>query len=224
LETITHPFEFKQAVNISKSTGKKAESIHKLREVISKVSSESIFHHTCQYYLKEHIIGYTNDFAQWAGESLEERALAEQLSNIDPYSYKSIAGTRKELLRVIDEYIRDFPEPRCVIAGDEFYFNETITLIFPVGVKVNNLSQFLVALRHVEAGCIYFHFYEARIRLGKGIDDFSSWFWHSLSRKKLARNIRKIDPFMHTTDGAREHIIEMIEEDMISDMEGFKGD
>lgn len=215
------PFEFKQAVSIAKSTGKKANSIHGLRENISKVSRESIFHHTCQFYLKEHIFGYTNDFAQWSGENLEERALAERLSNIDPYSFKSISGTRKELLRVIDEYLQDFPEPRCVIAGDDFHFNETLTLIFPVGIKVNTLTEFLLALRHVDPGCIYFHFYEARLRLGKGADDFSLWMEFSLNRKKLARNIKSIDPFMHTTEGIREHIIEMVEEDMMSDIEGL---
>jgi hypothetical protein len=218
---MTEPFEFKQAVSIPKSTGKKASSIHNLRDMISQVSNESIFHHTCQYFLKEHILGYTNDFAQWAGESLEERALAERLSSIDPYSFKSITGTRNELLRVIDEYLKDFPEPRCVIAGDDFYFNETITLIFPIGVKVNNLTEFLIALRHVESGCIYFHFYEARIRLGRGVDDFTQWIMHSLKRKKLAKRIRTIDPFMHNAEGIREHIIEIMEEDMMSDMEGI---
>lgn len=218
------PFEFKQAVNLLKSTGKKSDCLSSLRDTISKVSDDSIFHHTCQYFLKEHMLGYTNDFAQWAGESLEERALAERLSNIDPYTFNSIAGTRNELLTAIDDYMRNFPEPRCVISGNEFYFNETITLVFPIGVKVNNLSEFLTALRHVDAGCIYFHFYEARIRLGKGIDDFSKWFKDVLKRDKLAEKIRTIDPFMHNTDGIKEHIIEMVEEDMITDVEGLNND
>jgi hypothetical protein len=121
----------------------------------------------------------------------------------------------------LNEYLHDFPEPRCVIEGDEFHFNEIITLIFPIGVRVNTLSEFLIALRHVDPGCIYFHFYEARLRLGRGIDDFSFWILHSQNRKELARNIRTIDPFMHTTEGIREHIIEMIEEDMVSDIEGL---
>ncbi len=216
------PFEFKQAVNILKSSGKKANSLRTLRDVISKISEESIFHHTCQYFLKEHSLGYTNDFAQWAGESLEERALAERLSNIDPYSFKSISGTRKELLRVIDEYTRDFPEPRCALSGDEFYFNESITLVFPVGVSVKNLVEFFIALQHIDAGSIHFHFYEARVRLGRGIDDFSRWFRESLNRKALAKNIRTIDPFMHNIDRIREHIKEMIEDDLRKGMEGLR--
>lgn len=216
------PFEFKEAISILKSTGEKANCLSNLREVISKVSDESIFHHTGQYFLKEHFLGYTNDFAQWAGENLEERALAERLSNIDPYTFKSIAGTRKELLRVIDDYCNDFPEPRCVLSGHEFYFNETITLIFPVGVKAKNLTEFLIALRHVDTGCIHFHFYEARIRLGGGIDDFSRWFKDTLNRKKLANRIRTIDLFMHNIEGIREHIIEMVEEDLRAHIEGLK--
>ncbi len=216
------PFEFKQAISILKSTGKKANCLSSLREIIPRLSNESIFHHTCQYFLKEHMLGYTNDFAQWAGESLEERALAERLSNIDPYSFNSINGTRKELLRVIDDYIKDFPDPRCVLSGQEFYFNETITLIFPVGVRTENLVEFLIALRHIDPGCIYFHFYEARVRLGKGKDDFSKWFEDSLNKKELTKNIRTIDPFMHNIDGIREHIIEMIEEDLKRDIEGRK--
>ncbi len=222
MEAVIAPFEFKQAVNISKSTGGKANSLRRLKEVISKVSGESIFHHTCQYFQKEHSLGYTNDFAQWAGESLEERALAERLSNIDPYSFKSISGTRKELIRVIDAYLEDFPEPRCVLSGDDFYFLETITLVFPLGIRVTNLVEFLIALRHVDPGSIYFHFYEARVRLGKGIDDFSRWFKDALKRNNLALNIRSIDPFMHDIDGIREHIREIIEEDLMSQMEGLR--
>ena len=74
---IIEPFEFKQCVSISKSTGQKAESLKELGARLSSVSDESIFHHTYQYFLKGHILEYTNDFAHWAGESLEERALAE---------------------------------------------------------------------------------------------------------------------------------------------------
>lgn len=218
MEDAIEPFEFKQTVSILKSAGKRANSIHSLRDLISRVSDESIFHHMSQYFLKEHILGYTNDFAQWAGESLEERALAERLSNVDPYAFKTIAHTRKEVMRVIDDYLSEFPEPRCVLSGDEFYFNETITLIFPVGIKVKNLADFLMALRQIDPGSIYFHFYEARIRLGKGIDDFSRWFKNSLNRKTLVKRIKTIDPFMHNIDGIREHIIEMIEEDMMRDM------
>lgn len=213
------PFEFKQCVSILKSTGKKARNLSELRKLISQISDESIFHNTYQYFLKGRILEYTNDFAHWAGESLEERALAERLSNIDPYTFKSITDLRKELLRVIDDYLNNFPEPRDVLTGNEFHFNETITLIFPVGVKVKNLAEFLVALEHIDAGCIYFHFYEARMRLGEGVDDFSRWIEDTLGKKELAGKIRNIDPLMHSIEKIKEHIVEMVEEYVMADME-----
>lgn len=212
-------FEFRQCANIQKFTGIKAKNIHELRKGIATVSDDSIFHHTYQYFLKGHVLEYTNDFAHWAGESLEERALSEHLSNIDPYEFKNIKDIREKLLDVIDKYLDRFPEPREVMEGDEFYFHETITLIFPAGMRARNLAEFLMALKYIDSECIYYHFYEARVRLGGGIDDFSRWIEYSMGKKDLAEKIRSIDLFMHTTEGVRAKIAEFIEEELRMDME-----
>ncbi len=219
MEEIIKPFEFRQCVSILKSTGEKAKDLRELKDLIASVSDESIFHHTYQYFLKGHILEYTNDFAQWAGESLEERELSEHLSNIDPYDFKDISALRNEILNVIHNHLERFPEPRKAIPGDEFYFNETVTFIFPVGIRARNLAEFLTAIRHVNTGPIYYHFYEARMRLGKGIDDFSRWIEDVFGKKDLAERIRAIDPFMHNIEGIKEHIIEAVEEEVRKDME-----
>lgn len=213
------PFEFKQCISILKATGKKAKNVHELRNLISTVSDDCIFHHTYQYFLKGHILEYTNDFAHWAGESLEERALSERLSNIDPYDFKDINNLRNELIEVIDDYLNVFPEPREAMPGDEFYFNETVTLIFPVGIRARNLAEFLTAMRYINTPTIYYHFYEARIRLGGGIDDFSRWIEDVFGKKELANRIRSIDPFMHKLEEIKQHIIEELEEEVRKDME-----
>lgn len=211
------PFEFKQCVSILKPTGRKAKNLRELRDVMAIISDECIFHHTYQYFLKGRILEYTNDFAHWAGESLEERALSEYLSNIDPYDFKDINELRNKLLNVIAEYIERFPEPREAISGDEFYFNETVTLIFPVGIRAKNLAEFLLAIKYIDPSSIYYHFYEARIRLG--IDDFSRWIEDTFRKKELVEKIRTIDPFMHSIEGIRERITESIEEEVRRDME-----
>lgn len=211
------PFEFKQCVNLIKSTGMKARNLRELRERISVVSGESIFHHTYQYFLKGRVLEYTNDFAHWAGESLEERALSEHLSNVDPYAFKNIEDLRMELLNVIDGYLKNFPEPREAMPGDEFYFNETVTLTSPLGIKAKNLAEFLIAIKYVDAAAIYYHFYEARVRLG--VDDFSKWLEDSLDKKEVAERIRGIDPFMHSIEEIRKHIYEGIEEEVRTEME-----
>jgi len=214
-------FAFNQCVSIVKSTGKRAKHLRELRSLIAKVGDESIYHHVHQYFLKGHMLEYTNDFSQWAGESLEERALAERLASIDPYTLKSVNAVRKEVLREIDAFLMDFPEPHEVVSGNEFYFNETVNLVFPIGVKTKNLAEFLVAIEHIDAGSIYYHFYDSRVRLGEGImDDFSMWIEHTLGRKAVAEKIRAIDPFMHSIESIRMHIREIVEEYVRADMEG----
>ena len=216
------PFEFKQCVSIHKSTGKKAENLRQLRELIAEASEEVIVHHTYQYFLKGHMLEYTNDFAQWAGESLEERALAEHLSSPDPYEFKDVESLRKKILDLIDHYLEHFPEPRPVMPGDEFFFNETVTLIFPVGIRARNLAEFFAAIKFIDEGCIYYHFYESRIRIGRGSDDFSRWFEGTLGEKDLAEKIRAIDPLMSTTEKIRTFIAELVEERVRRDMEVVK--
>ncbi len=213
------PFEFKQCISLIESTGKKAKTLRELKDLITIISDESIYHHTYQYYLKRQILQYNNDFAHWAGESLEESVLSEYFSNIDPFLFKNIADLREALLKVIDNYLERFPEPRETLPGDEFYFKEAIILLFPAGLRANNLAEFLIAIKYIDPPSIYYHFYEARMRLGSGTDDFSKWVEEVLGRKNLATRIRNIDPLMHTLSGIREHLTEVVEEEVKKDME-----
>lgn len=213
------PFEFKECISLVKSTGKKAKTLQELRDLIALVGDESIYYHTYQYYLRRQILEYNNDFAHWAGENLEERALSEYFSNVDPFSLKDVADLRKALLKVIDDYLERFPEPREVMPGNEFYFNEAIILVFPAGLKASNLAELFIAIRYIDAPSVYYHFYEAKMRLRSGIDDFSKWVEDGLGRRDLAAKIRNIDPLMHTLDGVREHLALIVEEEVKKDME-----
>lgn len=215
----TKSFEFKESASIRKSTGQKAKTLLELRQLLADVSERSLYHHIYQYFLKQHVVEYTNDFAEWIGESLEERALAEQLSNVDPYGFSGLSSLRAELLQVIDRYLEQFPEPREALPGNEFYFNETVTLTFPVGIKAQNLAEFFIGIRFVDVTSLYYHFYEARVR--QGIDDFSRWLEGTLGEKELAEEIRRIDPFMHTLEGIREHIVNAVERAVQREMEVF---
>jgi hypothetical protein len=219
MEKIDGIFEFRQSVSILKSTGKKAGTLRELREQIASISEESIYHHTYQYFQKGHVREYTNDFAHWAGESLEERALSERLSNIDPYTYADISELRAAILSVIDDHLDTFPEPREAMQRDEFHFTQTVTLVYPAGMRARNLAEFLMAIKYVDSGSIYYHFYEARKRLGATVDDFTAWLEGALDKKELAVRIRAIDPFMHSIEGIREHIAAAIEEELKQDME-----
>jgi hypothetical protein len=212
-------FEFKQCMTLLKSTGKRAKTLRELRGHIALISDRSLFHHTYEYFLKGLVLEYTNDFAHWAGESIEERALGEHLSSIDPYDYRDASELRAEILRVIDGYLDVFPEPREVLTGDEFYFNETVAVVFPAGIRARNLAEFLMAVRHIDRNAIYYHYFDARRRRGDGRDDFSAWLAESREQAELGNRIASIDPFMHSIEGIREHIVLHVEEAVRADME-----
>ncbi len=212
-------FEFRQCIGLTKSTGQRARNLRELRDLIATISVESIFNHTFQYFLKGHSLEYTNDFGHWAGECLEERALSEYISNIDIFAFQDIDALRAEILGQIDTYLEAFPEPREAMPGDEFYFNETVSFVFPIGMRARNLAEFLMAIKHVDPGCIYYHFYLARRRLGQDSGDFAMWIKDTLKKEELAARIASIDPFMLNIENIRYEIIEFVEEEVHKDME-----
>jgi hypothetical protein len=213
------PFEFKQCITLLKATGSTAKTLAELRDRLATISDRSLYHHTYQYFLKGHILEYTNDFAEWAGQDLEERELAEELSNVDPYDFPDMNALRVELMRVIQVYLERFPEPRETRAGEEFYFNETVTLVFPAGVRAKNLAEFFLAIKYIDRSCLYYHFYDARLRLGGAMNDFSQWIADALGKKELADKLMAIDPFVHSLEGIRERIVEALEAEVKVDME-----
>lgn len=212
-------FVFRDIVTVIRYTGMRSSTLDELRSALAKVSDESIFHHTCQYFLKGHIHEHTNDFSHWAAVYLEESVLAEQLSNVDPYSFKNIRELRRHLLNVIDLYRREFPKPSPVRQGEEFYFSEADTFVFPAGLKARNLAEFLMAIKFLDSSSIYYHFYEARSRLRSSSDDFSAWIRAVMKAPEIADRLAAIDPFMNNVEGIRQLIIVALEEGIRAQME-----
>jgi len=210
-------FEFRQCVKLLRATGRKARDLEELESAIRSVSPHSIYHHVYEYPLKMIELEYTNDFAHWAGETLEARRLAEALSNIDPYRFGSMEELRDELARQIEEFRKNQSLVQRVLPGEEFYFNETVTLVFPAGARARNLAEFLMALKFVDASSIYYHFFEARNRVG--INDFSVWLKDALGREELARNLHEMDLLMHTVSGIRDLIASSLEDELRREIE-----
>ncbi len=208
-------FEFKQCITIARALGKKAKNLKQLRDSMAVVHPASIYHHTYQYFLKGHTMEYTNDFAQWAGESLENRALSEHLSIVDPYEFKNVEDLRKELLSVMDGYVEKLIQ-KDAAPGDEFFFHEGFTVVFPAGIRARDLAEFQIAMKVLEKGAIYYHFYDARAR--HGVDDFSTWVLETLGKEKLAGQIRAVDPFMLSTEGVRARILRAVEGELINEI------
>lgn len=206
-------FHFYESVSIVKLTGQRASTLEELVNLLSEVDHEVIFHHMHQYFLKERAEApdYPNDFAQWAAESLEDRVLAERLANVDPFEYESLEELREALIAIIDDHLEAQPYPRPVMAGKEFYFNQTFSLIMPTGKEAITLSQFREHLAQVDDSSIYYHMLEARLRLHKRGDDFSEWLEDCLGLSDLAGRIRRIDPYFTTLNDLRKEILALVD-------------
>lgn len=207
-------FKFHECVALTRLTGRKASDILELLEIIKNVSPDSIFHHMHQYFLKPHVIPpeFPNDFAVWVSEALGERGLAEGLANLNPYGFSNIEDVRAGLVRIITEYLNNFPAPRPVLPGEEFFFNEGVTFIIPTGLEALHRHDMVRLLKEVDSSSIYFHFYEARMRLGKQGDDFSQFLEQCLDCHGLANRIKALDPYMYTTEVLRNKLIDIMGE------------
>jgi len=66
-------------------------------------------------------------------------------------------------------------------------------------------------LKKITIDSIYFHIFEARLRLEKQTNDFSFWIETSLGDKELAKKIAAFDPYTRTLDDLRNKLIAIIE-------------
>lgn len=208
------PFHFYTRVHLRELTGLKAGNLKELVSHLKVVPGSVIYHHT-HHFLQQHQYlspEPPNDFAYWAGEVLNEKELAERLASINTCDFTTIRALREKLVDTIENFLGRKKGPgREAEEGQEFYFVKSISFIFPTPYVVTSLAAFLSILRKITIDSIYFHMFEARLRLEKGTNDFSIWFENSLGQKELARKVARLDPYTYTMEGLREKIIRLAE-------------
>jgi hypothetical protein len=118
---------------------------------------------------------FYNEFAEWVSEALQEARLAEQLATIDLLSITSIRDLRDALIAPIEKHIRGTGAQRNCPEGDEFHFCEAKSFIMPTGLVAHDVADFFQKVAGVTNPCLHFHFFEARLRLGRPTNDFSRW-------------------------------------------------
>jgi len=74
------------------------------------------------------------------------------------------------------------------------------------------LSEFAAVLEDITVDSIYFHIFEARLRLERERNDFSYWIETSLGNKELADEIAGLDPYTRTLEDLRKILIKKIKD------------
>lgn len=203
-------FRFYTRVHLRALTGIKIKNLRELLEHVKTVPGSVIYHHT-HHYLQQHqslTPEPPNDFAFWVMEALNETELGEKLTSINTCEFSSIRALREKIADTIEKHLEKSKRPmKEANEGQEFYLMKSISFVLPTPYSAHTLQEFVEILKKVSVHSIYYHMFEAKLRLEKGVNDFSLWLETSLELADLAKKIARLDPYTHTMEGLREKII-----------------
>jgi hypothetical protein len=211
-----YEFRFYSSLHLFEITGRKAKNLKELVKHLREVDDSVIFNHTHTFVIRHHFLTPEppSAFTHWVKETLKEEWLGEQLEGINTIEFTSLKELREKIVSTIDSYMKKTKKTRTVPEGEEFFFLRSIEFVFPTPYVANNIYEFVEALRVISPNSLYFHFFTAKLRLGKGTNDFSYWIETSLGEKDLAQSISQLDPYMYTLEELREVLIGMLEKEI----------
>jgi hypothetical protein len=211
------PFKFCTRLHLSELTGLRASTLGQFLVLIKEVPGSCIYHHTHRFLQQHQYLSPEppNDFAYWVTDILGEDELGERLASIDTMQYSTIRDLREKIVATVMSYLEDNPlaKLRFARSGEEFHFIKSVSFILPTTFVVYDLKEFAEVLKKITIDSIYFHIFEARLRLEKPTNDFAFWIENSLGDKKLANSISSFDPYTSTLEDLRNKIIQIVEKD-----------
>lgn len=210
-------FRFIGCSEIQEILGKQAEDERQLAELLEEVPLDSVYFHTHSYFLRTRFIErvYPNDFAEWAGEQVRDHVLAEQLCVVDPFDFPSLDALREELISMIDGHLAGMSTVPRVGFGTPFYFSRSRILEVPTGLEVRTLREFRDTISEVDVSAIYFHMFEAHLRLRRDENDFSAWIRGALELPKLADRIQALNPYLGSLERLRSSLLNMCDDYLV---------
>jgi len=208
------PFAFVACLELREFVGVRAENERHLADLIDEVSLDSIYYHTHGFFLRHKFVAgaYPNDFATWSAVQVRDRVLGERLAMVDPAHFPNLQALREELVSVIDDHLRGLQVVPSAVLGEPFEFIQSRIVEIPTGIEVRTLEEFRDALLDVDVSAVYFHLVEARMRLGRGQNDFAAWLEHGLGLPALAAKVRAVDPYAGSLERARTRLIQFCDD------------
>ncbi|MBN1895220.1 hypothetical protein JW906_12020 [bacterium] len=214
VQSIKTPFRFFTRLHLTELTGLKAASLVELARLIREVPGSSIYHHTHRF-LQQHLYlspEPPNDFAYWTTGVLGEERLGEILASIDTMQFKDIRSLREKISETLEDYVNAHPKVSLKFAdpGEEFHFMKSVSFVLPTSHSAASLEDFTDILGKITIDSIYYHIFEARLRLEKPTNDFSLWLEQSCGRPELANEIGRLDPYTRTMEGLRKALLDIL--------------
>jgi len=209
------PFRFYTRLHLAELTGLRASTLSQLVGIIKEVSGSCIYHHTHRFLQQHQYLSPEppNDFAYWVTEILGLDELGERLASIDTVQFSTIHDLREAIVIAMEDYLKNNALAKLKFAreGEEFHFMKSVSFVIPTNYVTSDLKEFKDILSNITIDSIYFHIFEARLRLERKTNDFSNWIENSIGDRELADDISKLDPYTHTLEELRKVIIKIIE-------------
>jgi hypothetical protein len=214
LKVAEHPFRFTGCWELKEMVGRTARDEQQLLEAIEEIPLDSLSFHTHSFFLRHKYIAgpYPNDFATWAAIQVRDRVLGEKLGILDPYDFESLEALRSEIVNIIDEHLSQLQIVPRVVYGEPFHFMQSRIIEVPTGLEARSLAEFRETLAAVDASAVYYHNFEAILRLGRRMGDFAFWIEEQLGLPELAQKISRIDFYMISLESVRHQIISLCDE------------
>jgi len=150
---------------------------------------------------------------------VRDRILGERLAMVDPADFPTLQALREELVSVVDEHLRRVGLIPTVVSGEPFEFIQSRIVEIPMGIEVSTLQELRDALLEVDQSALYFHLVEARLRLGRGRNDFAAWIEGGLGLPDLATRVQKVNPYADSLEQARARLVALLDEALASGAE-----
>jgi hypothetical protein len=207
------PFYFHTRLNLVRLLGVNARDPRELLEHMQTVPTSSVYYHTHKFVQEHHFLSPEppNDFAYWLDNILNIKALGEAFESVNIIEFRDLEEVRVKFVKILKKYLSSRKRLQRCQEGMEFHFMSCKTFVLPTRYVANDLTEFVESIKKISVYSLYFHFFEARMRLQRDENDFSSWL-KGIGLKNAASKLSSMDPYTMTLEGLRKKIIEVLEE------------
>ncbi len=207
------PFKVKDCALAALATGKSAQNLKELRDIIETVLPGSIYYHFWGRQLKPRFDDpeYHNDFASWTRHALHDGILAEQLGMIDPTHLPDLEDIRRELIDTIEDRLDTNENIPWAPADQKFHFITSQIVVFDTDNTIEQPAELVEAVPRMTSSSIFYHFIDARRRTFGNIDDFSAWLYgFDETYEELCKKLGEMDPFFYSLTELRNQLSNLL--------------